>query len=188
VRLPPSLLSDAAYLWIAIERGEILCFLCSIAVATMKIVVAAAQAVLAARQSHAVSHFRSLGLVPATVQLQSGQTSNSRNDVLLLHNLLVGCSSHVHVVRLLLCLHLVRCDTAPQVRSLGPGIRLGPGTRAPVVHQMRTCSALRCRLRIENARGLHSDVRLRCVKSLGAVRAAPVGTVVGVAGGRGIAF
>jgi hypothetical protein len=156
----------------------------------MMTAVAAAQAVLAARQSRAVSHFRSLGLVPATIQLQSGQTSDSRNDVLLLHNLLVGCSSHGHVVRLLLCLHLVRCDTALQVRSacrLGPGT-LGPGTRAPVVHQTRTCSALRCRPCIENARGLHLGARVQCVKSLGAVGVAPVGTVVGIAGGRDVAF
>jgi hypothetical protein len=157
----------------------------------MMTAVAAAQAVLAARQSRAVSHFRSLGLVPATTQLQSGQTSDSRNDVLLLHNLLVGCSSHGHAVRLLLCLHLVRCDTVPQVRRvcrLGPGIRLGPGTRAPVVRQTRTCSALRCRLRIENARGLHLGARVQCVKSLGAVGVVPVGTVAGVAGGRDVAF
>jgi hypothetical protein len=139
----------------------------------MMTAVAAAQAVLAARQSRAVSHFRSLGLV------------------LLLHNLLVGCSSHGHAVRLLLCLHLVRCDTVPQVRRvcrLGPGIRLGPGTRAPVVRQTRTCSALRCRLRIENARGLHLGARVQCVKSLGAVGVVPVGTVAGVAGGRDVAF
>jgi hypothetical protein len=164
----------------------------------MMTVVAAAQAVLAARQSRAVSHFRSLGLVPAPIQLQSGQISDSRNDVLLLHNLLVGCSSHGHVVRLLLCLHLVHCDTAPQVRRvcrlgldvhlgldirLGPGTRLDPGTRAPVVHQTRTC-----RLRIENARSLHVGARGQCVKSLGAVGVAPVGTVAGVAGGRDVAF